>query len=374
MHGRALGWWGLLALGLAGVALAADAPEAGEQAEEAAGELGEVELPLDLPPEPTPAPAPQLDPETPVAELLASFGEARPEHGFEGSEDQVRMGRELVNQGWTTRDGKRTRRTSPAFLCTHCHNTQREDPDLRRSDADTRLAWADEHDLPLLPGTTFWGMVNRTSWFNDDYVKKYGALVEPANASLVQAIQLCNAECSQGRILDGWEVEALVAYFWTLGITLGDLELSEADAELVARATLDDALHAAGIAALRGAFLSASPAHTVEPPHDREAGVGLVGDPARGQSVYERGCLHCHARPGPGQVGFSQKKGAIKDLYDERLGSTDRKLYNAIRHGTRPYGVPPAYMPFYTQERMSEQQVADLVAYFEHVLGTGGER
>ncbi len=352
----------LLCLGVAGSALAQDGPDP---------EPFEDSEPT---PEPTPEPPPSLDPVTPVSQLLWSFGEAKPDHHHEGTADQVRMGREMVTQGWTTRDGERSRRTSPAFLCTHCHNVEREDPDLRASNADTRLDWVTEHDLPLLPGTTFWGMVDRTSWFNDDYVKKYGSLVEPANASLVQAIQLCNAECSQGRILDGWEVEALVAYFWSIGITLGDLDLSPADAETVARATLDPALHGPAAAILRGAFLPTSPAHTLEPPHDKAAGLGLAGDPARGQGVYERGCLHCHARPGPGQVGFSTKKAAIQDLYEERTRGTDRSLYNAIRHGTRPYGVPPAYMPFYTQERLSDQQVADLVSYFEQVLGLGGEQ
>ena len=47
-------------------------------------------------------------------------------------------------------------------------------------------------------GTTFYGITNRETWYNDDYYKKYGDLVKPANENLVEAVQLCAMECSQG--------------------------------------------------------------------------------------------------------------------------------------------------------------------------------
>ena len=36
-----------------------------------------------------------------------------------------------------------------------------------------------------------YGTVNKVSWYNGDYFKKYGALVKPANQSLKEAIHLC---------------------------------------------------------------------------------------------------------------------------------------------------------------------------------------
>ena len=63
---------------------------------------------------------------------------------------------------------------SKYYVCTTCHNLEIEDPDLRVSDPETRLTFAKENDLPFLQGSTFKGIVNRESWYNDDYVKKYG--------------------------------------------------------------------------------------------------------------------------------------------------------------------------------------------------------
>ena len=341
--------------------MADDAPPAADTAADDAPEAEEVV-----------APPRALDPATPLVELRFAFGEARPAHWLEGSAEQVVQGREITLQGRTTGpDGKPNRRASPAFLCTHCHQVEREDPDLRAADADARLDYAIEHDMTYLPGTTLWGLVNRRSWFNEDYIKKYGDLVKPPNASLVEAIQLCTAECSQGRMMDDWEVEALLAYFWSIGVTLGDLELDGAQLTQLARAVDDPGLHAEALAILDGAILPYAPAHALDPPADRKKGPDLAGRPERGAAIYERSCLHCHDRPGPGTYGLGPGRFSIAELYRNRGSSTNLSFHQVIRHGTRPYGVPLAYMPFYTQERLSDQGLADLVSYFEQVLGKG---
>ena len=82
--------------------------------------------------------------------------------------------------------------------------------------ASTTAAWAQS-------SVTLYGIVDRTSWFNDDYVKKYGDLVAPANKSLVGATNLCSKECSQGRSLTDFEMDAVLTYLWTLGLRWGDL-------------------------------------------------------------------------------------------------------------------------------------------------------
>lgn len=334
------------------------------------------------PAEAAPAPPPPVEPlpaDTLVADLLVQLGEPAPAHWLDADEPTVQRGRELIHEGRTTTpEGKRGRVASPGYLCTDCHNTVREDPDLRASDPETRMAYAVEHDLPFLPGTTLYGTVNRTSWFNEDYVKKYGALVEPANRKLRMALLLCSAECSQGRVMDDWELDAMQAYLWTLGYRLGDLELTDEQQQLLARATADASLRADAVAALRGAYLPYSPAHLREPPADREAGYGHEGDPARGAEVYRRSCLTCHDSTGKGdpvrgEYHLKDRKGSIAELYRNRGSGNNLSFHQTITYGTRPFGVPIAYMPFFTQERLSDQQVDDLQSYFEQTLGKGGE-
>ncbi len=325
-----------------------------------------------------PPPAEPLDPATPVSEIRWRLGEPKPAHWVEPDEDRIRQGREFVLQGWTTDDnGKRSKRASPGYLCTDCHQVEREEPDLRFADPETRLDYAIEQDMTFLPGTTMWGVVNRRSWFNEDYVKKYGSLVEPTNHSLREAVRLCAAECSQGRPLKDWELDAILAYLWTIQITLGDTELSAEDLDLLARAVDDPSLHDAALAALQEGYLQYAPAHTREAPADRALGYGLTGDPDRGGELFRRSCLSCHDKnetPVRGTAPFHDKKGSIKHLWGEREGSGKGSFYQSVTYGTRPYGVPIVYMPFFTKERMSDQQMDDLRAYFAQVIGLGDDQ
>ena len=314
-----------------------------------------------------------LDPGTSVATLLWELGEPQPDHWIEPSDELVRQGRELVLEGRTTdAQGRRSRVTSPAFLCTDCHNVVREDPDLRVSEPEARLDHALANDLNLLSGTTLWATVNRQTWFNDDYEKKYGALVEPAREDLRESVILCAAECSQGRLLQDWELDAILAFLWTLELRLSDLELSAEELDLVAQALDEATLREQARAVLRGAFLGGSPAHARVPPPDRAAGYGNVGDPERGGEVYRRACLVCHQGSGSrgvrGTYPLSERRGSLAALWKNRTGGP-LSFYQVISWGTRPFGVPMAYMPFFTQERLSDQQIDDLRAYLATSLG-----
>jgi len=52
-------------------------------------------------------------------------------------------------------------------------------------------------------------------------------LVKPARNDLRKAIQLCAVECSQGRALEDWEMESVLAYLWTIGLKMNDLSFSK---------------------------------------------------------------------------------------------------------------------------------------------------
>ncbi len=344
-----------------GVQEEAPAPEgAAEQEAPAAGEA-----PAEVAP-PAPAVHPLLAADAPIGDLLRALGDPPPDHWQPAEPSLAAQGEAIVLTG-KGRDpfGASGRRVSAAFDCTDCHNVVREDPDLTVSDPEARLAYAQEKGLKLLPGTTLWGIVNREAWFNDDYLKKYGSLVKPANKSLRWAVQLCSAECAQGRTLADWEMDAVLAYLWTLQITVGDLELSDEALASIEAALENPDQRPAAVAAIKARYLKESPAHTGSPPDDREAGYGHAGDAARGQFIYTESCLVCHAGGGPGTYRLGSNKMSYKELLAFRAESDGRSFYQTVRHGTRPYGVPMAYMPFYTKERLSDQQLDDLLAFLK---------
>jgi len=318
---------------------------------------------------PTAAVAQDWSDDTPVATILGALGvEAQP-HAVHGTPEQIKQGEDLVLRGRTVGpDGKRTKWQSKGFRCTDCHNIVREDPDLAVADPAARLDFAVTNDLPFLMGTTLYGITDRSSWFNDDYVKKYGDLVKPANGSLREAIQLCSIECSQGRALDDWEIEAILAWLGQQGLKYGDLVDAPPIADVQAAAAGDAEAKSAMAAQIQARFLPKSPATFVEPPaaHGKDdPGYPEEGDPARGKIIYERSCLHCHARGGPTNYLLADRRGRYRELLRNMPQDTKWSFYVAIRRGTKPAFHPPVYMPHFTAERMSDQQVEDLRAWIE---------
>ena len=307
---------------------------------------------------------------TPVSELLTKFGEARPDHmPSDMSPENIERGRELMHNGFTTGpDGKKTRLQSRHFVCTNCHNMTKEDPDLRVSNPDTRLDYAIENGLPFLQGTTMYGTVNKVSWYNGDYYKKYGDLVKPANKSLKEAIHLCAVVCSQGRDFNDWEMDAVLAYLWSLEYKLGDLPLTEEDWQNVKTAQSRRGPYPEAASYLRSLYLQGSPATFLETPEDKAEGYAGVepGDPVVGRQLFDVSCLHCHSPQGPSN--YLKLDHGTLSLSILRRHITHRghlSLYEIIRHGTYADKGHRAYMPHYTMERMSNQQVEHLRAYVE---------
>lgn len=280
-------------------------------------------------------------------------------------EKKIKMGEELITQGWTTGpDGKKTKVQSRYYICTNCHNLKREDPDTRLSDPDKRLEWCAKQGIPLLQGTTFYGQVNRESWYNDDYEKKYGDLVKPARESMDAAIHLCATVCSQGRDFNEWEMEAVRAYLWSIEMKLGDLPLAAADYEKLNAAKAGDKATGEW---LRGYYLNYSPATFVNGPENHKDGFpGLKGDANRGKLVYDMACLACHNADGPSEYLKLDHSVLSLNLLKDNIAKYNRfSIYEIIRHGTHPFAGHKPYMPHYTAQRMSDQQIEDLRAYLE---------
>ncbi|MBV6653717.1 MAG: hypothetical protein KI786_08175, partial [Mameliella sp.] len=236
--------------------------------------------------------------ETGVSGVLMELGDSPMEHYPDTTLEGVSIeaGRGIVLTGFAPEPGGgKTTKQSKHFVCTSCHNMKREDPDLSKSDPQARLEFARDNGLPFLQGTALYGAVNRTSFYNGDYEKKYGSLVEPARHDLREAIQLCATECSQGRALEPWEMESVLAYLWTIELKIEDLGLSGKEMAMIQSAIDNDGGKEAAIATIKSKYLEGSPATFVTPPQDRKAGYKVdTTDLENGRLVYELSCLHCH--------------------------------------------------------------------------------
>jgi mono/diheme cytochrome c family protein len=314
-------------------------------------------------------PIPPLDETEPLAELLVSLGDEPLPHQADFSIEgvSVERGAALFVTGIADKPkGGKTSKQSLNFVCTSCHNIQREDPDLSVSDPQARLEYVKEQGLPFLQGTALYGAVNRTSFYNGYYEEKYGDLVKPARNDIREAIQLCAIECSQGRLLEDWELESVLAYLWTLGLKLEDLQLSETELALVAKAKAGRDNTGQAIDLLKSKYLQASPATFVKPPEDRQVGYpNLTGNPKNGALIYELSCLHCHEAGRYTFFELDDSKESFRYLQKHMDRYTRYSLYQVARYGTTPLNGKRSYMPNFTAEKMSNQQLEDLRAYIE---------
>lgn len=276
------------------------------------------------------------------------------------------VGEDLVRNGFSKRKGnKKAKRVSKHFVCTSCHNLEREDIDLRISDPQARLEYTSNNNLPFLQGTTLYGAVNREAFYNGYYIEKYKDLVWPARDNIREAIQLCAQECAQGRKLKDWELESILAYLWKIGLKVDDLNLTADERTEIEFLIGSGKKSSDAVQLIKSKYLGGSPATFVEPPEDRKVGYDLTGDPSNGKMIYDNSCLHCHEDMRYSYFNMNHSKMNLNYLRKKAGTYSRHSLYQVIRHGTFPKHGKKSYMPLYTKEKMSNQQVEDLRAYLE---------
>ncbi len=303
-----------------------------------------------------------------VYEVLQKLGDQPTAHAVDESVSgaSAETGYQIITTGFAPKaGGGKARKQSRHFVCTSCHNIKKEDPDLRYSNPETRLDYALENKLPLLQGTTLYGIVNRESFYNDDYYKKYGDLVYPAQKDLREAIQLCATECAQGRPLKDWEMESVVAYLWTIQLKMSDLNLDAKALKTVNAGLNKSGKQAKAIETIRSFYQTKSPATFTDQPSNLKEGFLKEGNPERGKALYEISCQHCHANGRYSMFVLDNSKGTFKFLKRHFTKYTRYSSYHLTSYGTKPLAGKRAYMPNYTLEKMSQQQIEDLRAYFE---------
>ena len=297
-----------------------------------------------------------------LADVLFELGDEKPEHYLEDySLEDVKRGYELIHFGRTkTEKGKFSKYISKFYKCISCHNVVREDLDLSKVDQNERLNYAIENDLPYLQGSTFWGIVNRESWYNDDYIIKYGNLVEKAKNSLIESTQLCAQVCSQGRELEEWELNSILAYYWSLQLKISDLDLNKTELQKLKNLS-DESL----IDMLKAKYLQKSPASFAYPPEDKSKGYDKKGNFELGKEIYRRSCQHCHRFNGESDVVLDEGKSTLRWLKKNITKKSKLSIYEIIRYGTYSELGHKEYMPLYTQEKMSNLQIEHLRAFIE---------
>jgi len=232
-----------------------------------------------------------IDGDDTVSSVLEALGEdlsdTKPKLN---SASSAQIGEDIIRNGFSKRDGlKKSRRQSKHFVCTSCHNLEREDPDLSLSDPQARLDYVIGKGIPFLQGTTMYGAVNRTSFYNDDYYKKYGDLIEPDDLNL-------NAQ-----------------------------EVATIESALNSSTDQNDA-----VSLIRSKYLQGSPATFLKPPEDRKVGTGLPGDIDNGKKLYDSSCLHCHYQQRYSFLHLDDNKLSFRYLNNGDQQLADLRSY--IRH------------------------------------------
>jgi cytochrome c len=304
----------------------------------------------------------KIDAESRVSDLLATWTGKKPLQYIEKPDnEQIRIGKELVYQGWATVDGKKSKLISNYFTCTNCHNQVIEDEDLRNPTPEKRLKMAVKNNLPFLQGTTFYGQANRNHWYNGDYHLKYGALVANTRDTLANAVQLCAKVCSSGRYLEKWELDAIMHYLNSIDYKLSDLKISADDLQ---KLNSNDLTNDDKASLLQSYFMDYSPATFLNVITKKERKWGAGGDSRRGKEIYVQSCMACHNQENESTMfkldttaltlKFMKKNARKNNIYS---------IYNIVREGTTAEFAIKAYMPHYTAERMSEKQLEDLASF-----------
>jgi mono/diheme cytochrome c family protein len=283
-------------------------------------------------------------------------------------------GRQLLIQGQATnppQGDSPSPRLSEHYRCVHCHNLAREDSRLTVQDPDVRAerirsqvsgdpTRRDGSILSLTPGTTLWGAVNRERFYNGYYAKYHTLRLGDDQAmnpeKLADAVQVCGRYCSSGRFLEPWELDSILAHLWDLELRIKDLDLPEAKLKEVLEGLNSDNVLAAAKArqAIKQSMLRASNATRQELPQrsteqaDVYADEQVVrGEATAGKFLYHSACAGCH---GPD----------LSLPFGRELGTNAPRFHRFVWHGTERDDL---YMPFFTKERLSRKQSADIRAY-----------
>jgi len=296
-----------------------------------------------------------------VQEFLIELGENPPSHFIDKLDSiKVKKGCQLITTG-KIQGIKNYSQQSKYFVCTNCHNLEKEYEFYSSDKKDLDLSYMKKQNLPYVPGSTFKGVVNRTSWYNGVYQEKYGDLAKESQFDLKNAIQLCASACSQGRKFTSEEMDYVLHFLWSKQFYVSELELNQQESVTLVS---DSISNSEKKSLLKSKFPKKSEATKAEiVPTTERLSVNEV-DLEIGAYIYDKGCKICHNRTnGISDFKLDDNFLTFRYLKNNFRSQDEKSVFVTIRNGTYPEVHQKAYMPFYTRERMSDDYLKSLIGY-----------
>lgn len=326
---------------------------------------------------PKPQPPFEITNATPLWQVMTRLGKINPHTPKDpNNKSLVAIGESLVQNGWAYYEGSKSSKLSPKFTCASCHISKPEHTNLHNTDPEERLRYAETNDIPFLPGPSFYGMVNRIMFFNDDLLKSFVAnnsdLLKAAHFNLRDAVDACNQVFAHGRKMKDWEKEAILMYLWTMELKMGDLKMPSKELDMVKTAVETNRSNAKAVNTMRNYYLEVYPAHLEGPadPVERRMISPVVSNFAKGRNLYEHSCLHCHEGKRYSNMNLDYKQKTFKKLRDN-FESQNLSIYEAHRYVNA--GKSKKVQPIFTAERMNNTQLQDLRYFIQTMARMGDE-
>lgn len=303
-----------------------------------------------------------------LATVLRSLGDEPLIHKMESYDSKLaEVGEQLIKTGKANYKDKKGKRISSYFQCIDCHSLEKETNSLTELDPQKRLDFSIANNKPFYPASTLYGLYNRTSFYNDDYYKKYGDLVIDAKDSIENAIQLCAEFCASGRPLEDWELSAMLHYFKREELKMGDLDFTESELTEISNALDNKGENSVAIETIKSKYIQAYNATFTGTLPEKDRKYGAEGNPENGKKIYDASCIFCHGNSRVTYLNLDHDVLSGKYLWSNKEGYDDESIYQVIRWGTYPITGRQQYMPLYTEERMTDEQLEDLMAYIKQL-------
>lgn len=320
--------------------------------------------------------------ETPLWEVMTQLGKINPNDVHKKGRGNVSKGKELVMTG-VTRDykGKKITPIAGKMACVSCHTLEREHPELAMIEPQKRLEHADSVGIPFVPGSPFFGMVNRIMFFTDDFKNKFNPpkaihrqYILDGHSNIRLAINACNMVNANGRRLEMWEVESILAFMWTLELKIADLEMLESDLQKVEGAIATNRDNARAVNLLRRYYPEVYPA--IFPPimevEERKRISPVINSFSNGKRLYKKSCLHCHLNKRYADFKLDNKQKTFKMLKKHFDDDSRYSIYLAHRYNPDPKAFK-THAPLFTEQRMSDKQLQDLRFFVKQMARLGDE-
>jgi mono/diheme cytochrome c family protein/cytochrome c553 len=307
--------------------------------------------------------------DTPLWEILEKLGMKDAPRPKTLANASIEKGKELVHKGFSSKNGKKTSRLSKFYVCTTCHNVVKEFEDPSKISAADRLDYARKNGIPYLQASTFYGIVNRNSFFNGDYRKQFekNPDISKASGDLREAIKFCNKNFAQSRDLEEWELESILSYFWTLQFKVSDLKLSQTDKTQIEKSLQSESAKASAISFIQSKYALAMPATILKIPHFKAPDESAYKDSRRlkeGKAIFEQSCLHCHLNKKYSFFSLENELLTFKTM--EKATRSENyifSMYYLTREGLPPRMGHKSAMPLFTAEKLSPEQLESLYLY-----------